>query len=238
MKKKLFVALSFIAFTCLIFMACNKDELDGISVSSRQDQGTGNNPDNTSAGTNGGATTASTVGSTSTTGNTFGSTSSGATTAGSTTSSSTTSSSTTSSSTTSSSTTSSSTTGSTTSPPASSWFKINSTLYNCSTVWGGTYNNSWSILAATSNADTCAVSFASIPSAGTYTIVFNLLAQPLAANECMVVHGNSVSAYMANSGTVTVSVVGSGRRVVYNLGDCLDLADFSTVSLSADVTSP
>ncbi|HEY1039844.1 MAG TPA: hypothetical protein VGF30_10590 [Bacteroidia bacterium] len=202
MKRKLFVIFSFVLLSSLVFIACNKDDQDGLTVGFADQQGTGNNPDNTSSATNGGATTSTTVGSTSTTGST-------SLTSGSTTSTTATTSST------------SSTSGSTTTPPVGNWFKMNSTLYNCTSVTGGPYNNSWSVIGRSAAGDTSVVSFLAIPNAGTYTVVFGI---PSVQSECTVVSTTSTSTIVGMDGTVTVSLVGTKRKVVFNLTDCVDQA--------------
>src|ERR1700752_4246001 len=68
MKRKLFVIFSFVLLSSLIFIACNTDDQDGLTVGFSKQNGTGGNPDNTSAGTTtSGSTTSTSMGSTSTT---------------------------------------------------------------------------------------------------------------------------------------------------------------------------
>ncbi len=226
MKKKLFVLFSFVLLVSLVFISCNKEEQDGITPRFSNEAGTGANPDNTSAGTAGGSTTSTTVGSTSTTGvnptTTSGSSTSGSTTSGSTTSTT--------------STTSSTTSGSTTSPPPTgNWYKVNSTLYNTIGVVGEPYGTEWSVKGGIGLNDSCIVTFASIPNAGTYTVVFF----PSAPTEVSVAVMTATTAYTGMSGTVTVTILsGNRRRVVFNLPDSAEFPSGTPVTISGDMTTP
>ena len=196
MKKKLFVIFSFVLLSSLIFIACSTDDQDGLTVGFSNQNGTGGNPDNTSAGTTtSGSTTSTSIGSTSTT--------------------------------TSGSTTSTTSTG--------NWFKENSVLYDNCSVIGTPYNGMWGIIGYLNN-DTCVVSFASIPNAGTYTAIPGISMQP---NECHVTAGNGTTYYLAFSGTVTVSIVSATkRRVVFNLANCVNTTNSMPATLAADMTTP
>lgn len=221
MKRKLFLFLSFVVFSAVLFIACNTDEQDGITVGyASENTSTGGNPDNTTAATAGGATTSTSLGSTSTTGSsTTSGTTSGATTVGSTTTGSTT----------------STTSGSTTTPPVTtSWFKMNGVTYNCS-VTNPIGSGGWIAFGNTGVGDTCLVMFNALPVAGNYSVTSSILN----SSTCSVgtINSSGLKIY-GMSGTVTVSVVSATRRrVVFNLTDCIDGA-FSPATMSGDLTTP
>lgn len=223
MKKKLFVFFSFVLLASLVFISCNTDEQDGLTVGFANESGTGGNPDNTSAGTTGGGTTSTTVGSTSTTGGPF-LTTSGSTTSGSTTSTT---------------STTSSTSGSTTSPPPSGdYFQVNSTVYTCTSVTGGIWNSSWSIIGRSAAGDTCSVSFNSIPAAATYPHTPNLFP---ANNECLVAVNinNSTVVYLGDVGDAVITIPsGSSRKVVITNMTITNLTGGADGVLNASMTAP
>lgn len=215
MKKKLFVLFAFVAFLSLVFIACKKEE-DGLQVGFANESGTGSNPDNTSAGsTSAGTTTSTTIGSTSTTGGTTSSTT------GSTTS------------------TTSTTSGSTTAPPpAGNYFKINNTVYNCTSVTGGIWNSSWSIIGRSAAGDTCSVSFNAIPAAGTYPHTAGFTP---ANNECLVAVniGNSTTVYLGDAGNAIITVPsGTSRKVTISGMTVVNLNTSAMATLNASMTAP
>lgn len=221
MKKKLFVLVSFLAFLTLVFIACKK-EVDGGQVGFAHEQGTGGNPDNTSAGStsSGSTTSTSSIGSTSTTGGTATTTGGGSTTS------------------TSGGSTTSTSGGSTTTPPAGNYFQINSTVYNCTSVYGGAYNGSWSIIGRSAAGDTCSVSFNVMPSAGTYPHTAGLFP---AAGECLVAVniGNSTDVYLGNTGNAVITAPTSPTRKVVITNMVLDdLSSGGSVTLNASMTTP
>ncbi|MDP2387253.1 MAG: hypothetical protein Q8M29_12825 [Bacteroidota bacterium] len=223
MKKKLFVFFSFVLLASLVFISCNTDEQDGLTVGFANESGTGGNPDNTSAGTTGGGTTSTTVGSTSTTGGPF-LTTSGSTTSGSTTSGSTT----------------SSTSGSTTAPPPTgNYFKVDNTVYTCTTVTGGIWNNSWSIIGRTAAGDTCYVGWTAIPAAGVYTLANDIL-NP-GPTECVVAAYNNGSSlvYFPIDGGSTVQIInGTQRKVTITGMNTAELNSQTPHTLEVNLTTP
>ncbi|MDP2385382.1 MAG: hypothetical protein Q8M29_03350 [Bacteroidota bacterium] len=58
MKKKLFLAVTFLALAACLFVACKKEDDSAIAPGYSQDKGTGGNPNASSTGT---TTTASTT---------------------------------------------------------------------------------------------------------------------------------------------------------------------------------
>lgn len=209
MKKSIFVALTFLVFTALLFVACKKEQ-DGLEPGYSYESGTGSNPDNTSMGTSSGTTTSTSVGSTSTTGATMG-TSTGATT--------------------------SSTGGTTTSTPTGSYFKINSTVYNCASVTGGIWNSSWSIIGRSAAGDTCSVSFTAIPAAGSYPQTASLFSP--APNECMVAIQVGTTVYIGDAGNAVITVPGGSQRKVTISGmSIMNLNTSAMATLNASMTTP
>jgi|JI10StandDraft_1071094.scaffolds.fasta_scaffold60705_2 hypothetical protein len=221
MKKKLFVGLTFIALTVLLVIACKKEDDSALRVGYADEVGTGANPDNTTAastGTTFGTTTSTSVGSTSTTGST-GTTGATTSTSGATTSSSTTS-------------------GSTTSPPppTGNYFQVNGTTYAC-TVFGGTWNNSWSIIGRSAAGDSCSVSFNFQPSAGTYPQSQSLF--PIANTECMVALQIGATTYLGDVGNAVITLpTASTRKVVITNMSIANLNTGGAATLNANMTTP
>lgn len=220
MKKKLFVGFTFIVLAISLVIACKKEDDGALRVGYADEQGTGGNPDNTTAGTTGstfGSTTSTSLGSTSTTG------SSGTT--GATTSSSGT--------TTSSSTTSGTTTGTT---PTGNYFKVNGATYAC-TVFGGNWNNSWSIIGRSAAGDSCSVSFNFQPSAGTYPQSASLF--PIANTECMVALQIGSTTYLGDVGNAVITLpTPSTRKVVITNMTIANLNTGGSAVLNANMTTP
>jgi hypothetical protein len=220
MKKKLFVGLTFIALTVLLVIACKKEDDSALRVGYADEVGTGANPDNTTAastGTTFGTTTSTSVGSTSTTGSTG---TTGATTS-------------TSGATTSSSTTSGSTTGTT---PTGNYFQVNGTTYAC-TVFGGPWNNSWSIIGRSAAGDSCSVSFNFQPAAGSYPQSASLF--PIANNECMVALQIGATTYLGDAGNAVITLpTASTRKVVITNMTIANLNTGGAATLNANMTTP
>lgn len=208
MKRKLFVCLGLISLSLLLVLACKKEDEDALQVGFASEQGTGNNPDNTTAGTTGTTFgTNSTTGSSGTTGSTTGSTTS--------------------------STTSGSTTGTT---PTGNYFKVNNTTYTC-TVFGGNWNNSWSIIGRSASGDSCSVSFNFQPAAGTYPQSASLF--PIANNECMVALQIGATTYLGDVGNAIITVpTASTRKVVISNMSIANLNTGAPATLNASMTTP
>lgn len=208
MKKKLFLSLSFMALAALLVFACKKEDEGALRVGFADEQGTGNNPDNTTAGTTG-----TTVATTSTTGSSTSATTSGATTSGSTTS------------------------GSTTSPPPSgNYFQVNGTTYTCN-VFGGNWNNSWSIIGRSAAGDSCSVSFNFQPAAGSYPQSASLF--PIADTECMVALQIGATTYLGDAGNAVITLpTASTRKVVISNMTIANLNTGGAATLNASMTTP
>jgi hypothetical protein len=199
MKKKLFAVLTFAAFLSLVFIACKKEE-DGVQVGYASEQGTGSNPDNTSAGT-----TSTTLGSTTST--------SGATTSS-----------------------TSSTSGSTTSTPTGNYFKINSTVYNCSSVTSTAPSGEYNIIGRTAAGDTCWISFTSIPAAGSYPHTSNLF--PVAGESLVAIQVGSTT-YLGDAGSVVITVPsGTSRKATITNMTIANLNTNTPATLNASLTAP
>lgn len=213
MKKKLFVAFTFIALMALLIIACKKEDDGALRVGYANEQGTGANPDNSTAGTTGttfGSTTSTSLGSTSTTGST------GTTGA----------------------TTSSTTSGSTTSttPPSGNYFKVNGTTYTC-TVFGGIWNNSWSIIGRSAAGDSCSVSFNFQPSPGSYPQSQSLF--PIANNECMVALQIGATTYIGDAGNAIITApTAATRKVSITNMSIANLNTGGAATLNASMTTP
>jgi len=205
------------ALAVLLIFACKKEDDDGLRVGFADEQGTGNNPDNTSAGTTG-----TTFATTSTTGSSTSATTSGSTTSA----------------TTSGTTSGSTTSGSTTSPPppTGNYFQVNGTTYTC-TVFGGNWNNSWSIIGRSAAGDSCSVSFNFQPAAGSYPQSASLF--PIADTECMVALQIGATTYLGDAGNAVITLpTASTRKVVITNMSIANLNTGGAATLNASMTTP
>ncbi len=192
------------ALAVLLIFACKKEDEGALRVGFADEQGTGNNPDNTTAGTTG-----TTIATTSTTGSSTSATTSGSTTSGSTTS---------------------------PPPPSGNYFQVNGTTYTCA-VFGGNWNNSWSIIGRSAAGDSCSVSFNFQPAAGSYPQSQSLF--PIANNECMVALQIGATTYLGDAGNAVITLpTASTRKVVISNMVIANLNTSAPATLNASMTTP
>jgi hypothetical protein len=211
MKKKLFVALTFAAFLSLVFIACKKEE-DGVQVGYASESSTGNNPDNTSAGT-----TSTTFGSTTSTSGATTSSTSGSTTS-----------------------TTSSTSGSTTSNPTNNYFKVTSgstpVVYNCSTVTSATSGSLWKAMGRTAAGDSCTVTFSAMPGAGSYSQSSSPIPSSI---ECYVTVKAGGVSYHGIIGSAAVTIPsGTQRKISISAMTLVNTPPTASFNLDAVLTTP
>jgi hypothetical protein len=133
----------------------------------------------------------------------------------------------------------SSTSGSTTSTPTGNYFKVNSTVYTCSSVTSTAPSGEYNIIGRSAAGDTCWISFTSIPAAGTYPHTGNLF--PAAGESLVALQiGNSASGvYLGDAGNVVITVPsGTSRKATITNMTIINLSTSATATLNASLTAP